>query len=392
MTAPFASVNGHHVTALTLYVPNRGAWFADCELDDAPSLSGPVTCQFGALTLSGTVSPSSSGAYGATGKVRVVAGGGGWGRELAPRAYHNDAGVRALNVATDSAREAGEKIGAFTPGVERLGADYVRRSGPASVSLEDVAGGVPWWVGFDGVTNVAQRPAKSLSTGSVDLLSYDPQSQIATLAVDDPTKIQIGHQLVDERLDGTKTIRELEFVMSGEAFRVTAWCGGDGATAGRLERLFEAIVERIIAEKLFGKYLYRVFSMAPDGRVNLQAIEQIRGLPDMLPVSQKPGIAGWHSELVPGAQLLVEFIAGDARRPIISGYAGKGEANATPVFVSFGEGTAAAARVGSMVDVLIPAPIAFTGTINGAPATGVLATFDTQAMGIVQDGNSKVLI
>lgn len=55
MTEFFCTLNGNRVPTLRLCVPNAGAWFADCDLDEAATLSGRVELRIGSAALSGTV-------------------------------------------------------------------------------------------------------------------------------------------------------------------------------------------------------------------------------------------------------------------------------------------------------------------------------------------------
>ena len=64
--------------------------------------------------------------------------------------------------------------------------------------------------------------------------------------------------------------------------------------------------------------------------VELQAVVGGLGLPDVLPVAMKPGVAGAHGKLTGGGIVLVEFIEGDRTLPIVSAFAGKGEQGAAP--------------------------------------------------------------
>src|SRR5262245_42653421 len=112
------TVNGIRATAATIYVPQRGVWFADLDMGDDTALSGAVTISLGEsgeFTMHGTVSDPESGSFGLQRRVRVLAGGGGWARPIAPRDYVNDAGVDAKTVAQDAATAAGEVLGAFAP-------------------------------------------------------------------------------------------------------------------------------------------------------------------------------------------------------------------------------------------------------------------------------------
>lgn len=330
MTA-FAHVDGHTAVGLTVHVPGVGPWWADVTLEGAPELSGAVTIGIGELALEGTVDPNHSGTHGLQRRLRIIAGGGGWTTLLAARHYHNDARpnhVRARTVAEDAAREAGETLGDFAPATESLGPDYVRQAGPASRVLEDAIGGAPWWVDYDGRTNVGERAPADVEPGSYDVLEHIPDERVVVLAVDDPRAVGIGSVLT-QRLDEPQTVRELVLEVTPESVRVRAWCGGVDGARGRLAGLLRGIVRHVMSEKLFGLWRYRVVRMVgpmedPDGeRVELQAVRQAAGLPNVLPVAMWPGLAGAHAKLEPGAEVLVEFVEGDRRYPIVTHFPGR---------------------------------------------------------------------
>jgi hypothetical protein len=391
MTDAFATVNGNRITLAKLIVANVGPWFAELDLETDPELSGSVTITLGELVLRGTVISQQDGTFGLQRKCRVVGGAGGWGTALKPKAYHNDAGIKAQLVAADAARDAGETLGSFVPVAERIGVDYVRGHNQLAASvLEQVSGRTAWWVGYDGVTNVGPRPATPLADSAYEVLAFDPRSRIATLATDDPGSIRVG-SVISERLDGPQTVREIELTLSGGKFRVTAWCGGSEAEAGRLGELFRSIARRATDVQLIGKYRYRVVSMASDGRVELQAVRKGADLPDVRPISQWPGVAGAHAELTPGAEVLVEFIEGDRSMPIVTGYAGKGGAGFVPVSLTLG-GDAGddAARKGDAVTV---APgIGQTITLAGAGAGAGTYTFSFSPVAVPGSPPAAVLV
>ncbi len=346
----FVTVNGQRASTVRLRVGAGGPWHAELDFEQAPELAGAVTLKIGTLELKGTLAPDFDGTFGLQRRARIVAGGGGWGKEVSAKNYHNDAGVKALAVATDAAREVGETLGDFLPAAERVGVDYVRQVGAASRALQDACGrGVLWWVGFDGVTRAGPRSAKAADKSAYEVLAYDPMQRLVTLAVDDPASIGIG-SVISERLDEPQTVREYEVAIEkGGPLRILAWTGGDGTQTGRLSSLLSAIAQRATDGKLVGTYRYRVVRMASDGRVELQAVRRGAGLPDVLPVSMWPGVAGAHAELAPGAEVLVEFIEGDHTQPIITHFAGKGGAGFVPVSLALCGGTQAVARQGDLV-------------------------------------------
>jgi hypothetical protein len=357
MSDRFTHVNGYGLTGCALHAGNLGPWFADCDFEEAPELpSGPVTLTIGALTAVGTVQPSSDGTFGLQRKCRIVGGAGGWSRQVSPRSYSSDAGVKVRDVVDDLAREVGETIGTFLPASERLGAAYARcavdRSLTAATTLEDVIGGVPWWVGFDGLTHVGPRPAAPLDSSAYELLAFDARHQVATLAVDDPSRVTIGRVLEDPRLSGAVTVRAIELQVSGAAgrreLRIKAWCSSAPSGRSKLAGLLESIAQRSTDQRLFGKWRYRVIRMRAE-RVELQALSRASGLPDMVSVHMAPGAAGWHAELTPGAEVLVEFVEGDRSQPVISGFAGKNGQGHVPASVTVMGGSLPAARQGEIV-------------------------------------------
>jgi hypothetical protein len=324
--------------------------------------------------------------------VRIVAGAGGWGQAVVARHYHNDAGVKARTVADDAARTGGETIGTFVPVSERVGIDYVRQAGPASRTLENVLGGAPWWVGYDGVTHAGPRPASPVDSAGYEVLAYNPRERRLELAVTDPRNVGIG-SIVSERLDAPQTVREFELTVSAGDLRIVAWTGGSEAGAGLAPGLLRSIVARMVDGRLYGKFRYRVLRMAGD-RVELQAVRNSAGLPDVLPVSMWPGVAGVHAVLVPGSECLVEFIEGDRALPIVTHFAGKDGVGFEPAELVLGGAVGSpVARQGDAIEGLLP-PAVFTGTITlpsgPSPATGVLTFVTQKFLGVITAGSAKV--
>lgn len=398
MSEVYAGVNGHALTALRLVVGNVGPWVADCDFDGDADVSGAVTISIGSagavLELRGTVDPSAAGVEAGQRRVRIIAGGGAWGHQLEAKHYHNDARVKARTVAEDAARAVGESIGTFVPVAERIGADYVRQAGVASQVLEDVLGGAPWWVDYDGVTHAGPRASSEVDASAYEVLAYDPRCRSVTVAVNDPGAVRIG-SVLSERLDAPRTVRELELTVGQGDLRIVAWCGGGEAEQGNLAGLMSSIIDRATGGRVWGKYRYRVLQMAGD-RVDLEAVRSAAGLPNVLPVSMWPGLAGAHCELAAGAEVLVEFIEGDRTMPIVTHFAGKDGQGFVPVSMTLeadevnlgGTGGAPVARQGDAVEVLLP-PFVFSGTISGSPASGVMVSPLNKAIGSITGGSSK---
>ncbi len=329
MTTPWALLSGERITRGRVVVPGVGVWFAEIEMEGAPAISGSATLALGELRLTGTIDATRSGSNAQVGRFVLVGGGGGWSRELEARGYHSDSGVRASTVAEAAAREAGETLGRVEVASAFLGADYVRSRGPASVTLADVAAGVPWWVDFYGETHIATRDEEQADPDTYEVLEVDPAQRLVTLAVDDLRDIGIG-SILSERLDTPLTIRSYEIEIEGGSWTVRAWCGAPSTSASRLARALTRFVDRVRADRLLGVWTYQVVRQNVDGRLEVQPVERSAGLPDIGPVSVWPGIAGASCEVAAGAQLLVEFIDGDRRKPIVRGFAPKGGSGHVP--------------------------------------------------------------
>jgi hypothetical protein len=386
----YAKANGQTVTKLRMLVGARGPWFADLTLDgEAPGVAGRVTLEVAGIQCVGTVPPSTAGEHGKERQARLVAGGGAWGAVLGPKGYHNDAQVRALNVAQDAAREAGETLGSFAPERERVGIAYVREAGPASRVLEDVIGSASWWVDFAGVTHVGARPSSTPPESAYEVVDYDPREQVVQLRVLDLAQVGIGAVLT-KGLDGPKTVRDLEVVLDADELRVRAWCGASAAQS-RLAGLFRALVERSTDGDLFGSYRYRVIRMVAD-RVELQAVRKGAGLPDLLPVSMAPGMAGVHAVLAPGAEVLVQFVEGDRTLPLITHFAGRDGTGFAPISLVIGGAIGApSARAGDSVQVTLP-PATVVIAPGTPPVTSPVVYQSPVAVGTITSGSSRVSV
>lgn len=324
-----ATLDGERVSSCVIHLPPVGPWWADVVMEEAPDVSGQLDLVIGGATLRGTVIPGSSGVFAERGQVRFVAGAGAWGALLPARQYHNDAGVTALQVATDAANEASEVLGDFTPEADVLGIDFVRESGAASLALGAAIGSAQWWVGVDGITRVGPRSTTTPTAGSFELLEFDPISRLATIALDDLSALSIGSILpADTRLAAAQTIREMRIEASADALRVIAWCGDVAGTRSREAVALDRIVSAIIDRRLLVPREYRVLQMNGD-RVDLQSTAS--GVsPDLQAISFR-GMAGVSAQLVVGTLVIVQWINGDRARPMITHAVGKDGSGWSPV-------------------------------------------------------------
>lgn len=390
MTTPTnATVNGSRAVSVRLVTPYRGVWFADVDLDpeDATQApSGAVTLSIGTTTLKGTVDPRGSGRFVDKVHLRIVGGGNGWDQPARAQHFHNDSGVNSTQVFQSTASSVGETVNVSTP--TSLGVDFVRSSGPASQVLADV----DWYVDLGGVTQVASRPAATPDP-SLEVLAFD--ANMMALEVTSDVVVLPGTTFTDKRFDGTLTARDVEQTFDTSGSRATVFCSTAPVT--RLASALENMVREFSGVKYLKAYRYRFIS-ANASRVNLQAVTKEPGLPDLLPLSVWPGMAGLSAKLAGGATVLVVFIEGDKSQPVVVGFDGtlpqELHLDASDVVVLQG-GTKPAAGTGDGVQVFFPpaVPVAGTITIAGVPSpfVGVL-TIPTPAPGVIIGGSPKVLV
>ena len=325
-----ASINGEFCERVRVCVPQHGAWYADVVMLADPALSGSVTLTIGTLDLVGTV--YEFGTRGEQSFARIVAGAGAWGTLLPAKDYHNDAGVKRKLLAEDAARGAGETLETITDATT-IGTHYVRRTGPASRTLEAAFGA--WHVGFDGVTRIGERPTSNPAAGSYIVEDAEPEN--ATLTMEDVASVTIG-SVLSEGLDTPITVRDMEIEITSDIAVVRVWGGGSASSMDRLGDAMRTLIGRATEVKIWGKRTYRVSEMDGD-RVKLQAINRAAELPDILPVSMFPGVAGVHAALTPGATVAVEFLDGDPARPVVTGFVGKDGTGFVPVSLTLDAST-----------------------------------------------------
>ena len=325
-----ASINGEFCERVRVCVPQHGAWYADVVMLADPALSGSVTLTIGTRDHVGTV--YEFGTRGEQSFARIVAGAGAWGTLLPAKDYHNDAGVKRKLLAEDAARGAGETLETITDATT-IGTHYVRRTGPASRTLEAAFGA--WHVGFDGVTRIGERPTSNPAAGSYIVEDAEPEN--ATLTMEDVASVTIG-SVLSEGLDTPITVRDMEIEITSDIAVVRVWGGGSASSMDRLGDAMRTLIGRTTEAKIWGKRTYRVSEMDGD-RVKLQAINRAAELPDILPVSMFPGVAGVHAALTPGATVAVEFLDGDPARPVVTGFVGKDGTGFVPVSLTLDAST-----------------------------------------------------
>jgi len=137
---------------------------------------------------------------------------------------------------------------------------------------------------------------------------------------------------------------------------------------------------------------YRVVAASGPDRYELQAVRKAAGWPDLVPCAVMPGAGGYKASLAIGSTVLVQFVEGDVSLPVITHFETPGAPGFVPISVKIAAdaGTPpAAARVGDIVSIFFPSPMAFSGTIGGVPATGTVV-IPGPGVGSIQTGSTKV--
>lgn len=360
-------LNQLQATAVRLVTPWTGVWYADVDvaLDDTGAVpSGSVSLTVGTSAFLGTVDARASGAFAKTGKVRVLAGGGGWDKPVAPVHVNNPASVLSTMVYAATAAEVGEVVVDVAP--KPLGQDYVRAAGPASRVFE----GADWYVTPQGITMVGPRTVVPYDPTSVEILSYDPLTRTAELASDAP--IAPGTILLDPlRFTGPLTVRDVEQTWTaGGGARATAWCAD--SKGSRLATALATLVAVKAGVPYLKTYRYRVVLQDPaTEKLTLQIVEPDDGVPNAIPFAMWLGVPGFGAKVLPGSEVLVQFVAGDPTQPVVVAF----KSGQLPILLEIGLGVsplALSAGVQTQITALqaqIVAIQAHQAAIGAAPVT-----------------------
>lgn len=160
--ALFAELNGKRVVDGRITVPTVGAPHADVTLDAEVSLpSSGLELVVGTFRMRCAIWRALVPFQGRT-SLRLIAGSGGWLRELGAKGYTSSAGVMLSLVLGDLARAVGETLELDTD--RELGEHYVREAGPACRHLNRLLPGA-WRIDpADGVTRSGARASSPISS------------------------------------------------------------------------------------------------------------------------------------------------------------------------------------------------------------------------------------
>jgi len=311
----------YQVVKARLLTLSTGAWILDVELSaDAISQqgmpSGKCTCIIGGAPFVGTIDAASSGQFGPTGFVRVVAGGNGWSKSAPAQDWHADNGVLSTIVYEATALAVGETLVDLSPSI--LGVDVVYNGNDPAVA---VFGDAAWFVDPTGMTFVGPRPP-AIADPTLSIRDWDPIRQTVHFSCEAP--LFPNTTLIDTRFKAPLTVWNVEQIFDGDGSHGWAWTGA-ADTPFIIEELKAATLQWTRASFL-RVYRYRLvvyLGTGPGGgppRMALQAVTPSSGVPNIVPIAPWSGVAGVVSELAPSQEVLVTFENADPTLPRVVGY------------------------------------------------------------------------
>jgi len=351
-------IEGYAVDTATVQIPSYGAWWIDVATPDPLVLSvgQRVTCRVADVEMLGTV--QSGGAVDGRAAYRVVAGAGGWHRELAAKAYSKIPGVRVSEILRDAAFEVGESTGPLPATL--LGPHYAREAGPAHRALNGL---VPraWYLDSAGVTQFGARPVTEY-TGAGAVVRRDRALGVVGLDTDDLQQLVPG-----VRVDGQDPATDIEITLRSNKLLTSVYY------APRISRRLAAYADLFDAldphRRFRATYEYRVVTQSSD-RLDLQTVRRATGMPDLLDVPVRPGMAGLRADVALGSLVLVAYVDGDPSRPCVIGHAAPDDPGWIPLFLELGgPGALGVARV--------------TDPVQAGPFAGVITSGSLRVKAVI---------
>jgi len=358
-----ASLNGNRVTDVRSTIPGWGVSYHDVTVDGNVTLSGAVTLVVADLTIAGTILTGGSSGAGRS-FFRLVAGAGGWGKQLPAKSYSNDFGVKLLTVLQDAATAVGETLDTTTIDPKAtLGPFFVRPAGPACRLLEQLSSS-SWYIGEDGKTRLGARPATTLSTKVTYVVPLDLARGTVTIASE-----TIANILPGLAVDGLTAVDVEHEYSAANGLRSKIW-GRQGGAASRRISALRALVDQLDPDRAFrGTWEYRIVTQ--DGvRLNLQPVRASSGMPDLARVMVRPGVPGFSAQHMLGARVLVTFVDGDPSRPVVVSFEDAEGSGFSPSSVSISAGGMAATEHVTTIEAVVNLLMALMPAVitGGSPA------------------------
>ena len=342
-----ATLNGNRITEARLSIPAWGASYHDVSLDAEVTIAKGAACTLVVADLTVKCTALSGGPAAGRAYYRLVAGAGGWGKEIPAKSYANDLGVKNSTILGDAASAAGETLDTSTIPSGTFAPSFVRIADQACRVLEQLAPSA-WYVGEDGQTRIGARPSTTVSAKLDQTSQLDLARGTVTLASDTIAAILPGATIAG------LTVVDVEHEIASGALRSKVWGQQSGGTSRRLSAL-RKIVDQLDPDRKFrGTYEFRIVTQSGN-RLNLQPVRVSTGMPNLSRVYVRPGVPGVGAQYALGSRVLVTFPDGDPGRPAVVAFEDADGAGFLPIMLELaGPGGVPVARLGDQVTSFLP--------------------------------------
>ncbi len=314
------TLNGLRAIAVRLSIPWRGMWSAEVtlDLDDVALIPtvGPALISVGGMVLRGTVDPRGSGSFLNRASVRVIAGSGGWDKEVPAQHFANPGGGLLSSLVYAATAPLVLEPPPLDPLPKLLGKHFARTKGPASAIFQDRQWYVDPITGVVSVSDWLPLPQDPLWT----IVDFDINQKRLSIISDNV--ILPGTLIADTRL-GAKVLiaRDVEQIFDANGSHAEVWVCDKPIS--RLQDALKSMVRSMGNTTYLKTYLYR-FVLPVGGELALQGITE--GAPDLNPIAQWTGLSGisasllGNAALAPATEIVVGFTGGDPTQPFLCAF------------------------------------------------------------------------
>lgn len=317
----YLSLNGADLKRATIVIPRNGAWTADLEHINDPTVAAgdAVSLIFGSQTFVGTVVRLQSNQ--APGfDTRIVGGADGLSTLLDPAQFRSPT---ARNVIDAAMMAGGETLSATSDTAAMLAplAFWERPQRTLGQELDAITAALAleWRVLLDGTVWIGSPAwtASSLESSDYEVLELNADRGLLFIAAEDPTV------LPGQTLEGIR-VGQVIHRIEPQSTRTEIYADhGMDRSIGVLD----ALIRRSAPRDLFAHYEYRVISQT-GATLELRSLDS--RMPDLSGVPYRPATPGEEYTVAAGARCLVGFVGGSEQAPYIAAWTA-----GTPVSVAF---------------------------------------------------------
>jgi hypothetical protein len=372
----FAQLNGTPIVKGRMTIPFTGIWHADIFLDRVADTTGPQSLVLNGIT--GTCSVVRQIDFAGQSMLRVVGGGGGWGKLVQPAFFSSP---NVSTVLDSIASQIGEQANVATDSA--IDPFYVvDGASPASTVLTDLLGDT-WWMDLTGVIQTADRASPTIAS-PFTLRSIDGPQGLYHVESDFIQDWVPGATF--SALTGSGTVSRVTHVIDGGSLRTEVLAPTSAQTVSdRLREQIIAVVQAYIPNILYlMNWEYTVVSATGGpSKVKIDANPVDKRMPSVSGLPLRADASGSVATPATGSSILVGFIGGDRNSPEIRGLDG----STAPTAFWIGQGTNPIARLGDQVQVYLPPLLPISVIVAGTPAAGTL-TAAGPISGVITQGST----